>query len=371
MTKIIRFNMTTSTTSILKKLLILFLIIAGLYYAKAFIMPLAIAGVVATLFLPFCRWMEEMKVPKGLAVLVCLLVLLLVLAGIGALLGWQISELTNDSALLKQKAINIISQIQEYININLGISNEKQSQLLKSEQPPLTVIVQMIAGSLAKIVTNFILVLAYIFLLLYYRRHIFHFIVKLAQLSQQKEMEQVVRSIAQVSQDYLLGLTKMIICLWIMYGIGFSILGVKNALVFALICGLLEIIPFVGNITGTTLTILVAAAQGASILMLAGIVGVYILVQLIQGWILEPIILGKHVKINPFTTIIALVLGELIWGIPGVFLAIPLIAMVKIVCDHIESLKPYGFLIGEIKPVKGESVVVIKIKNWFNHKCHK
>lgn len=97
--------MTTSTTSIIKKLLVLFLVFAGLHYAKDFLIPLSIGAVLATLFLPFCKRMEEKKVPKGLAVLTCLLVLLLAIGGITALLGWQIAELTNDFALLKQKTI--------------------------------------------------------------------------------------------------------------------------------------------------------------------------------------------------------------------------------------------------------------------------
>jgi predicted PurR-regulated permease PerM len=206
--------------------------------------------------------------------------------------------------------------------------------------------------------------MAYIFLLLYYRVHILHFFLKLASPAQQKEMNEVLHSIANVSQQYLLGLSKMIVCLWIMYGIGFSLLGVKNALFFSILCGLLEIIPFIGNLTGTTLTVLVSAVNGASVPMLVGIVVTYGTVQFIQGWVLEPLILGPQVKINPFTTIIALVMGELIWGIPGIFLAIPLIAMVKIIFDHIESLQPYGFLIGDIEKNKGKSGLFWKIKNW-------
>lgn len=86
------------------------------------------------------------------------------------------------------------------------------------------------------------------------------------------------------------------------------------------------------------------------------------LVQLIQEWILSPIILGPQVKINAFTTIVALVLGELIWGVAGIFLAIPLIGMFKIICDHIESLKNYGFLIGEIE-TKKRNGLFMKLKN--------
>jgi predicted PurR-regulated permease PerM len=326
-------------------------------------MPLAIGGILAMLFLPFCKWMEKKKVPKGLAVLICLLILVLIIAGIVVLLGWQINELTNDFSALTQKATDMGTRIQEFIFNNFGISAEKQSQLLKKEQPSIMGIIQKVAGSLSYILVNFILLLVYIFLFLYYRNHIKQFIIKLNPASQRKEIEQMLYSITHVTQKYIIGLLKMIVCLWIMYGLSFTLIGVKNALFFAFICGLLEIVPFFGNIIGTTLTVLATAVQGGSFPLLLGIICTYLIVQLIQEWLLDPIILGPQVKINPFSTIIALILGRLIWGVPGLFIAIPLMAMFKIICDHIESLKPYGFLIGETETKKGEPDFVKKIKN--------
>ena len=339
-------------SSIIKTLLLLFLVFAGLHYAKDILMPLTIAGVLATLFFPFCKWMEGKKIPKGLAVLICVLILLIIIAGISVLLGWQISALANDFPMIKQKSRAIIDRIQEYILNNSNISAEEQFQIIKEEQPSYTNIVQMIVGSFTYILTNLLFTLVYLFCLLYYRSHIKQFILKLTPSSDRKEMEQVIYNASLISQQYLVGLSKMIVCLWIMYSIGFSILGVKHALFFALLCGLLEIVPYVGNITGTLLTVFVSAGQGASIQMLGGIIVVYGIVQLIQGWLLEPLIVGHQVKINPFTTIIALVVGELVWGIPGIFLAIPIIAMIKIACDHFEPLKPYGFLIGPTESKK-------------------
>ncbi|TAL57182.1 MAG: AI-2E family transporter [Bacteroidetes bacterium] len=309
--------------------------------------------------------MERKKVLKGLAALICLLVLLMAIAGVVSVLGWQISELTKDITLIKQQVVEIGSRVQLYIFNHFGISAFQQTQLLKEEQPSYTGIIQMMAGSLAYFYVNFILVLAYIFLLLYYRSHIKHFILKLFLHSRQKEMEHVVDRVTHVSQQYIVGLSKMIVCLWIMYGIGFSVLGVKNALFFSFLCGLLEIVPFIGNITGTILTVLVAAVHGASFPMLGGIIGIYGAVQFIQGWLLEPILVGPQVKINPLFTIIALVIGQLVWGIPGIFLAIPITAMFKIVCDHIEPLKPLGFLIGETETRKREQGFIKKIRSWF------
>jgi predicted PurR-regulated permease PerM len=344
--------MTISSSSGLKKLLLLFLFIAGLYFARDFLIPLAIGAVVATLFLPLCRWMEQKKTPRGLAVMFCILILLIALSGIGILLNQQVSTLSNDFSIIRERSVELINEVQKYIFAHSGISIEKQNQELINQQPAITLFLKEIAISLPALITNLILTLVYILFLLYYRSHIKQFILKFSSASQKDEMEKVIDSVGHVSQQYLVGLSKMIVCLWLMYGVGFSLLGVKNALFFAFLCGLLEIVPFIGNLTGTTITVLVAGVQGGSFLMLAGIIGIYAIIQFIQGWVLEPLIVGSEVKINPLFTIIALVIGGLLWGLPGVFLAIPLMAMLKIVCDHIDPLKPYGFLIGAIESKK-------------------
>lgn len=102
---------------------------------------------------------------------------------------------------------------------------------------------------------------------------------------------------------------------------------------------------------------------GENLSILGGIVLVYGVIQMIQGWVLEPLILGPQVKRNPLFTIFALVLGELLWGISGMILAIPTIAIFKIVCDHIEPLKPYGSLIGEIETESKELGFIKKFKS--------
>lgn len=354
--------MTATITSVIKKLLLLFLVFAGLYYAKSFLMPLFIGGILATLFLPFCNWMEKKKIPKGLAVVICLLSLILGLASIVALLGWKIYDLLDDFAMVKKVAIETVGVLQMYIYNHLDLTYKEQFQILKNEQPSYASIMQMLVESLAYFFTNLILVLVYFLFLLYYRVHIKIFFLKHVAASQQEDMEHLIDNAANISQQYLLGISKMIVLLWILYGIGFGLLGVENALFFAILCGLLEIVPYVGNITGTTVTLVVAALHGADFSLLGGIVLVYGVIQMFQGWVLEPLILGPQVKINPLFTIFALVLGELIWGISGMILAIPMIAIFKIVCDHIDSLKPYGFLIGEIETERKESVFIKKIK---------
>lgn len=354
--------MTITITSIIKKMLLLFLVFAGLYYAKAFLMPLFIGGILATLFLPFCNWMEKKKIPKGLSVFICLLSLTLLMASIVTLLGWKIYDLLDDFVLIKKVSIETFDNIQIYIYNHLDLTYKEQYQILKNEQPSYANIMQMLLGSLTYFLTNLILILVYFLFLLYYRVHIKIFLLKQTLASQRNEMEQLIDNAANVSQQYPLGISKMILLLWIMYGIGFSVIGVKNALFFAILCGLLEIVPYIGNITGTLITVVVAALHGANMSMLGGIIIIYVVIQMIQGWILEPLILGPQVKINPIFTIFALVLGELLWGISGVVLAIPVTAIFKIMCDHIETLKPYGYLIGEIESEKIEKGLLRRLK---------
>ena len=325
-------------------------------------MPLCFGGILATLFLPFCNWLQQKKIPKFIAVLICLLTIAFFIGGMFTLFGWKISGLIKDVEVLKQRAIDSGIQLQTYIFNRFGLSVADQLSILKKEQPSYANMMQAMAGSLSSFFANLFLVVIYFIFLLYYRNHIKQFLLKLPLEKNKAELENIIQTTAKVSQQYLLGLFKMIICLWILYGIGFSILKVEDAIFFAILCGFLEIVPYVGNITGTILTVFVAALNGAELSMLGGIVVVYAAVQTFQGWVLEPIILGPQVKINPLFTILALVLGQLLWGISGIVLAIPLTAILKIIFDHIESLKPYGFLIGEIKITKEKTDFMKKIK---------
>ncbi len=355
--------MSTSLIEVIKKLVLVFLVVSGLFFAQEFLIPFCIGGILATVFLPFCNWMQKKRISKAIAVILSLLVLLSVVFFLIALVGFQVSEIIKDFAVLKEKVITSGTQIQKYIFDTLNISIKEQNKILQNEKPSYSNMAQIMLGSMSSFISSIILILVYFVFLLYYRNHIKNFLIQLVPKTQQTEMAKIIQKIASVSQQYLIGLSKMIFLLWVMYGIGFSILGIKNAIFFAILCGVLEIVPFIGNLTGTTLTVLVAAMNGSDTRVLISIVVVYGIVQFIQGWILEPLIVGSQVKINSLFTIMALILFELIWGIPGIILAIPLTAMFKIVCDYIEPMKPYGFLIGEIESSKKEIKIIDKIKN--------
>lgn len=357
-------------TKTIKVLFLFFLVLCGLYFGRSFLIPIAFAGILAMLFLPLSRRMEKKGVTKALAAIICILILLAFFAGVGVLLAWQISDLAGDVTQMEKRITDGIGQLRSNLSNTLGISPEKQQEILKKQQSSgtggIANTVTTFLSSLMGILTNALIVLIYIFLFLFYRSHFKKFIMKIVPAEEKTGAEKIVHKASGVAQKYISGLAIMIVALWIMYGIGFSIAGVKNAIFFAILCGLLEIVPFVGNITGTSLTILMAITQGGGSGMIIGILVTYGLVQFLQTYILEPMIVGSEVNINPVFTILGIIAGELLWGVAGMILAIPLMGIFKVICDHIPSLQPYGFLIGEEKKSKKETGLMEKIKKKFS-----
>lgn len=351
----------------IRLLLFAILVVVALYFARDFLIPICFAGLLAMLFLSVCRWLEGKGMGRGLAAFLCLVSFILVIAGVVWLLQWQLSGLLKDVAGIEQRITQQVNKIRQFITNTLGLSQQKQQELLKQQSSGGSGMLNGIMSIVSDTFIKIILVLVYTFLFLYFRGHIKKFILKVSPVDEHRNVLTIIDDSTKVAQHYLTGMAMMIGTLWILYSIGFSLVGVKSPVFFAILCGLLEIIPFVGNLTGTALTVLFSLTQGGSTNIVISILIVYGLIQFIQSYILEPLIVGAKVHINPLFTIIGLVAGELLWGIPGIILAIPLLAIVKIICDHIPSLQPYGFLIGEIRKKK-EGGFTDKIKKMFKKK---
>jgi predicted PurR-regulated permease PerM len=290
------------------------------------------------------------------------LLLLLIISGIIFLISWQITTLTQDLENIEDKIQTLWQQLSQYITQLFGLSGEQQQQALNQQAAEVGLSVARLNSILFSVFINFVLMLVYIFLFIYYRGRIRNFILQLVSKEDTANTNDAIESIQKISQQYVTGLGMMIVCLWIMYGIGFSLLGLKHALFFAVLCGLFEIVPFVGNLTGSALAVLMALIQGGGTPMIIGIVLTYGLIQFIQTYLLEPLIVGSEVNLNPLCTIAGLVLGELVWGIEGLVLAIPLLGLTKIICDHIPSLKPMGYLMGRGSINKNSLLEKIKMK---------
>ncbi len=341
------------------RVLLLFVLVFGiLYFASAVLIPLTFGMVLSMLLLPVCHWLQSKGMGNGLASILSVVALLVVIGGMLTLLQYQLSDLAEDLSKIEERVNNIIAGLKDYVKQHFGISYREQQKIIKEQQGSTmgqaAGMVTTLISSFAGILVDAILVLVYTFLFIFYRAHFKKFILRLFKPDNRKEAEVVLGNAGKVTQSYLGGLGMMIVMLWIMYGIGFTVAGVNNALFFAVLCGVLELVPFAGNITGTSITVLMALAQSGDTRVVVGVLITYGLVQLIQTYLLEPLVVGDRLNINPLFTILIIVIGEAVWGIPGMVLAVPLLGMFKIVCDHCEPLHDYTFLIGSPKEKKAE-----------------
>jgi len=351
-----------------KILLIIFLLALILVKGKPLLVPITYGALFSMLLLPVSLKLEGWGVNRAFSIVLSILLIVLFFAGVVSLLAWQVSDMAQKAPEIEKNITEKVQQLKQQVTTSFGISPQKQQEMIqKQQQSSGGKTTSMITGAFASVgslLADFLLMLIYIFLFMYFRTHLKKFLLKQVPRDEQGNTTKIIESSRKVAQKYITGLMLMIVGLWIMYSIGFAIAGVKNFFFFAVLCGLLEIIPFVGNLLGNALTIIVALAQGGNMNVVIGILITYAVVQFIQSYILEPMVVGSEVSINPVFTIIGIIIGEFIWGIPGMILALPVLGITKIICDNVEPLKPYGFLIGEEKK-KSDSKWINKIKGMF------
>jgi predicted PurR-regulated permease PerM len=323
------------------------------YFAKPVLMPLAIAAVLAIVFIPFCRRLEKAGINPTLSAIICGLIFALLFGGLVFFFVFYFKQIVTDLSGIKQHIVDYNQYVKKYLHDNFGVNPQgSRSSIPVPFQPDgegLGKMAAFLMGLALSLVINLVLINVYLIMLLCIRGQIKLFILRVVLPDARDQAKAVISRCAGVVRNYLVGLAIIIVFLWIMYSIGFSIVGIHYALFFAVLCGLLEIVPFVGNITGSTLTSIMALSQGGGMGMVAGVLITYALIQFIQFYIITPLVMRDQVNIHPIFTILILITGDLIWGIPGMILAIPLLGIVKVVCDNVESLAPLGHLLGHHK----------------------
>lgn len=349
-------------------LLLFFLIFGGLYFASNFLIPLAFAAVLAMLMTPMCVKLEQIGVNKMLASLTCIMLLVVIFAGLGILLSAQIASFTDDLPQIEREINKQLASIQLYVQETFGISPQKQEEAVKdgaSDSGGVGGMVVEFLNSFTGTMAGFLLTLVYMFFLLYYRARFPKFILKVVDEDQKERAHEVINDSSRVAQQYLVGRGILIVLLAAMYSVGLTIAGLENAIFLSVIAGLLSIIPYIGNIIAFFIFIFMALAQGGGFWLYINITIVFSIVQLFDSYVLEPFILGAEVDIHPFFTVVIIIVGEQIWGVAGMILAIPLLGIIKIIFSHIDSMEPYAYLIGDTRQDKSRKTSE-KIADWFS-----
>lgn len=339
---------------------------AALHFAAPFLIPIVLAALLAMLLTRISEWLERKGMGRAGSSAVAVFLLLGVIAALGFILSWQLSQLTSSIDEMRERIASGATELRDWVANTVGISIDDQNKMIEEQTNQASgqanALMMSFINSLATVVINTVLIVVYILLFLYYRDHLKRFVLKIVPRDKKQNAQEIIQKSEALSGHYLTGLFSMIAMLWVMYGVGFWIVGLKGALLFAIICGILEIVPFVGNLVGNVIAIFAALVQGGDLGMIIGIVAVYLTVQFLQTYVLEPLVVGQQVNINPLFTIMGLVAGEFLWGIAGMALAIPVIGIVKIICDNVPGLQAYGMLIGPTDPSKKRPSLIQLLK---------
>lgn len=326
------------------------LVIGGLYWMQDLLILVAFAMIMAMVLLPICRWLEQRGLPRSISIAVCLIITVAILIGIVFLLVFQLIEFANDWPLFIKKAETWVSGLQSFLSRNLNISRKKQMLELSNQTIGLLknsgTILSTTFSTLMHSVTTMILIPIFMFFFLYYRTFFADFLSKVFPSANEETLRGIMMKTGEVVQDYLVGLLVVMFVVAFANGVGFWWIGVDYPIFFGILTGLLLIIPYIGIWVGASLPIILSLATLSPSHALA-VVAWVAAVQFIEANFVTPLVIGSKVSINPMVAMLALLGGELLWGIPGLILAIPFTAIIKVIFDHVPAMQPYGFLLGE------------------------
>ena len=333
------------------KLFMVCLLVAVLIIARDVLIPLTIAIFFTFLLFPVSTKLEKWKFPRPLAIILSIILAMSVFAGILYFFYTQIISFADDLPVLQEKMNQKIESIQQYIRSEFNVSKTQQRNWINSKlEENASSGEQMILGLFSAttgFLVNFALIPIYIFFLTLYKDKFKKFVSLVTRDEGHEHAVGVIKKTARVSQQYLKGIFLDIVILSILNSTGFLLLGIEHAILFGVLASILNIVPYVGVLVGSILPVVMALLTKDAIGYALGAAGVCVFVQFLDNNFITPYVVGSSVSINPLTATVALIASASIWGVAGMILCLPLTGMLKVVCDNIEGLKPYGFLIGE------------------------
>ncbi|SEA29583.1 Predicted PurR-regulated permease PerM [Flavobacterium gillisiae] len=325
------------------------------YMGKSVLIPILLAFLFAVLLLPMVHFLNsKFRFPHVLAVSITVILFVSLIIAILAFISYQISDIASDFAEIRKNINLFTTDIQRYIRTNFHVSIWEQRKYLEDVTQDSVKKGKETIGTTLISVTNTLLDITlipiYTFLILLYRTHFILFLTKLFRKEHHPKLQEILTQIKGSVQSYISGLIIEMIFVSILTSIGLYIIGVPYFILLGIITGILNLIPYIGILVAGILTILSSLTGTPDLSIILGVIGVNIVVQIIDNNILVPLIINTKVQINAFVSIIGIILGGGIAGIAGMFLAIPILAILKIIFDRIESLEAWGYLMGDNLP---------------------
>lgn len=334
-----------------------FLVIIG----KNVLLPLLFSFLFAILLLKPANFLEnKLHFSRAVSAGVAVILFIFVCAAVIYLLGFQISDLSQEWPALKSQLIDLFHNLQIWLQDVFRIKMATQSQYIDTTTHKVLesggTLIEQTVLSVSSLVLLLVFMLIYTFFILLYRKHLMRFVIAAFTEKYISIIYDIAEQIKYIIRKYITGLFFQMAIIVGLAGLVFWMLGIKYVLLLALLVGVLNLIPYVGIFTALFISVLItfATSDGSHAIYVAITV---ICIHLIDSNFLMPKIVGSQVKINPLIVILGVVTGEMMWGIPGMFLSVPYIAIGKVIFDRVDSLNAWGILLGdeEQEPVKQKS----------------
>lgn len=349
-------------------LFIVALVLLGAILAKDFLLPLVLSVFLSYLLYPVVWKVEKWGVPRAFSILIVLLLTVIIFGTIILLLSIKISNTSINFSELKDQVDVKINSLLTFLkamvgadassieyNINQGI--DKLFSSLESEAG-------RIFSATTTTIFQIVILPVYTFFILFYRTKTAHFIFRVAGRKNKRKTLRILREISKVTTKYMSGVLIVIFILAVLNSTGLLIIGVEYAVAFGVLSAFLNLIPYFGTLLGGLIPIVyVLLTSPNPFHTILKIIILYIIVQFLENNILTPNIVGGNVRINPLAIILSLLLANMIWGIAGMLIVVPCLAIAKLVMRNIESLQPYAFLISD----RGVEQYQINVSGFFKH----
>ena len=341
------------------KFLVIFFICYFIYTAQNILIPFAFACLLAVLLLPIVSFLEKKKVSKVLSISLSIILAIAFIAGIIYFLSNQIANFMQDVPSIKEHINEHFISMQNWIKDKLHISFEQQNEYLNEQADKLkdtgTGYISHTFFSITEALMLLILMPIYTFLLLFYREHIRRFLFAVFRKEYGTGVQNVINETKLMIRSYMVGLLIEMGIVAAGNSIGLVLLGVKYAIFFGVLAAVLNLIPYIGMFTATLFTVLVTLTTTDNTSDIVWIIVIFYSIHIIDVNFLMPKIVASRLRINALISILGVIIGGALTGISGLFLSVPAVAFVKIICDQVDELKPWGMLMGDDTTYSGKS----------------
>jgi predicted PurR-regulated permease PerM len=335
-------------------LLCLFLSVSILLIGREVFVPLAFAALLSVLLFPLSDFLTRHKIPRLLSIFIAVTIACICILGLVAVIAMEIGQFGDELPRLKKESLEFSVQVQAFIKSTWGVTIQDQHQWLEqwgeqAWQRGGEMLTQALL-TIMDITMLLVLVPLYAFLILMYQDLIIGFIFSVFAGKNAATLNEVLQETRTVVKGYVVGLAFETVIIAVLNSAALLLLGVDYAILFGILAALLNLIPYIGVMVGSLLPVLMAVITKDSAWYPFGVAAAFSIIQFIDNNIVVPYVVASRVSINALVSIVAVIVGGMMWGISGMFLSLPAVAILKIIFDRIEALKPWGAILGDAIP---------------------